>query len=81
MKRFVKGTTGRSTSTEYIKNALFDYLADFERLEIEGVPAEEVVNRIEKLGHTYDIDDILEYSADNGLTLVQALEELEDEFR
>lgn len=78
MKRVVRGTTGQSTSLPYIKSQLFDYLADF-MLEIDGEPAKDVADRIYKLRPLFDVDDVISKAIDEGIGLVAALAQLEDE--
>lgn len=79
MKKLIRGTTGRSTSTQYIKNQLFDYLADNRYLDIDGDPAYQVVDRIEKLAPVFDVDDVINKALEDGVDLITSLTELEDE--
>ena len=79
MKRFVTGTTGRSTSKEYIKVALFDYLCDTPQFEIDGVDASKLVKDIEALKLAFDVDDVISLAYDEGITLPEAARELADE--
>ena len=78
MKKVIKATTGRSTSTEYIKCRLFDYLCDY-MLDVDGYPAEQVVARVENLSPYFDIDDVIDLSYDEGITFTEALKQIEDE--
>lgn len=73
----ITATTGRSTSTDYIKVRLFDWLADG-FLEIDGEPAYEVVDRIKALAPYFDVDDVITYALDQGETITSALEVAEN---
>lgn len=79
MKRMIKGTSGKSTSVEYIKNQLFDLLADDPGLNIDGVDLAEAVDRIHALRPIFDVDDVLEHMESEGVTFSQALYDLEDD--
>lgn len=79
MKRIVTGTSGLTTSKEYIKCALFDYMADELDIEIEGRPLERLVEDIKALAPIYDINDVLMYKYDNNISLRQAIKALKDE--
>ena len=79
MKKMIKGTSGKSTSAEYIKVALFDYLCDNDYLKVDNEPAEEIAERIEDLKPIFDVDDVIARALEEGVTLVAALEMLEDE--
>ena len=79
MKRVVNATTGKSTSTEYIKNRLFDIMCSDYSAEIDGVPAEEVADRIEALRPYFDVDDVVDLMYDEGITLVEALIQIEND--
>lgn len=79
MKRVIRCTTGRSTSREYIKMRLFEYLCDDPGLNIDGIGLEEAVDRIEGLGPIFDVDDVLERTIDDGESFSSALYNLESE--
>lgn len=79
MKRMIRGTSGRSTSIEYIKNQLFSYLADYENIEIDEIPLKEAIDRVQQLRPIFDIDDIFAYMEDEGVSFSAALIALEDE--
>ena len=78
MKLTIKGSTGRSRSSEYIKSAMFDYLAESMHT-IDGEDLELVFNRVYNLDTSHDVDEVLELSADEGVTFVEALRMIEDE--
>ena len=75
----IMGTSGRSTSKDYIKVTLFDYLADFYMLDIDGEPASRVVDRIAALAPIYDVDDVLELTEEEGVDVTTAITMLEEE--
>lgn len=75
----VTATTGRSTSTEYIKVALFDYLIEEQDILIDDEPAERIIERIQKLDPIFDVDDVLEKSAEEMVGISEAISMLEDE--
>lgn len=81
--RNVLATTGRSTSTAYIKSRLFDWMFDGFNgkpgYEIDGWPAQAVVERIENLAPQYDIDDVIDLAIDEGELITWAIEQLEDQ--
>lgn len=79
MKKVVKATTGRSTSMEYIKNKLFDIMCEDYFAEINGVPANEVAERVEALGPYFDIDDVEDLMYEEGLDFVDALKQIESD--
>ena len=79
MKRIIKGTTGRSTEKAYIKSQLFDYLADQEYMEIDNVPAERVVDSIYSLAPVFDVDDVIQKTWDEGISIVEAIDILRNE--
>lgn len=80
MKRVIKGATGKTLSVSYIKEQLFDYLCDADFLEIGGVPADKIVERIQKLGPVFDVDDVLQTAVEEGETVPSAISILEEEY-
>lgn len=78
MKRYILNTTGRTTSSDYIKVKLFDYMCDH-MYDIDGEPAERIVERVSKLSPVFDVDDVLNLAYDEGLTFVEALNQIESE--
>ena len=79
MKRVIKGTTGKSTSKEYIIKQLFEHLCDAEYLEIDGVPGRKVVVDIEALSPIFDVDDVIEQAYESGVGIVEAINILREE--
>ena len=78
MRKQIYATTGRSTSKDYIKVALFDYLVDL-GLDIDGYPAEQIVNRVAALAPIYDVDDVLNHMDGAMITFTEALADCEEE--
>ena len=79
MKRIITATSGRSTSKEYIKETLFDYLADYDYLEIDGVPAQKIVDQIQDLRPYYDVDDVLALATEDQISIPNSIAQLKDE--
>ena len=79
MKRVIKGTTGHSTSTAYVKERLFDYLADYCYLDIGGYDAKKVVDAIQDLRPFYDVDDVIALADEEGIEIYEAAKQLFDE--
>lgn len=75
----ITASTGRTTSVDYIKTALFDWLTDYFGLDVDGVPADQVVRRVQAIAPTFDINDVFNRSMDENIAFVDALAELEDE--
>lgn len=75
----IMGTSGRSTSKDYIRVTLFDYLADYCMLDIDGEPASRVVDRIAALAPVYDVDDVLALTDEEGVDVITAIAMLEEE--
>ena len=62
---------------EHIKAVIFDYLADY-MLDIDGIPAQEFVERVNTLEPDFTIEDLIDYTYDEGETLASALEHFEE---
>ena len=77
MKKMISATSGRNTSTDYIKSVLFDYLMD--DILIGGESASSVIARIQDLAPVFDVDDVINRSADEMIEIPEAISELEDE--
>ena len=80
MKRQVYAASGRTTSTEYIKRQLFDYLCDECYLKIDDQDADTVYRRRKALAPIFDVDDVISLAIDEGIKLTEALARLEDEY-
>ena len=79
MKITVNGSAGYQFESNYVKAALFDYLADNEYLDIDGVPAENFVKRLGNLRPIFTVDDLISYAVEEGVSLEMALVELENQ--
>ena len=81
MKKMIKGgTSGKTLSADYIKCELFDWLCDYEDFEIDGVPATEIVERIQAMRPEFGIDDVLYVASELSVSIVEALEHVEAEY-
>lgn len=79
MRVTVSASAGYQYELKYVKAALFDYLADYDYLDIDGIPAEQFIERVNKLRPIFSIDDVLNYAVDEGVSLKDSLAELEDQ--
>lgn len=78
MIRRVYGTTGRTTSKEYISYRLLKYLCEQPGFEIDGMSGQQVLDRIEALAPTLDVDDVIDFAYDHMTTIPEAIIALED---
>ena len=78
-KQAVKGTTGKSTSKEYIKERLFDYACEM-GLDFDGTPADKVVRQIEDLSPVFDVDDVFDTMDDNMMSITEAIDMLREDY-
>lgn len=71
--------TASSSFEDDIKVELFDYLANYGSLYVEGdYPALKYVERVKALAPAYTINDVLDYAFEEGESLVAALEHFEE---
>lgn len=80
MKRVIVGTSGATTSEEYIKRKLFDYLADSLAFTIDGADPQSIVDRIRGFRQVFDIDDVIGYAIDEQVTIPEAVAYFEDQY-
>lgn len=78
MRTQIYATSTHASSLEHIKAEIFDWLAD-EWMEIDGVPADKVIERIAALSPDYTVENVLDRAAYFGIGIVEALEEIEEE--
>lgn len=77
MKRAIRGTTGKTTSTSYIKARLFDYMTEDCLVPVDtDTEGHDIVERIKSIAPYYDIDDALDLVYDEGITLTEAVDQL-----
>lgn len=80
MKRIIVGTSGATTSEEYIKTRLFDYLAASLAFNIGGEDPQDIVDRIRGFRQIFDVDDVLDYAVEERVTIPQAVAYFEDQY-